>query len=354
MIEFGGWNLPVWFSSISEEHNAVRQCAGLFDVSHMGRFQVTGPTASAFLQYVTCNDVAKLKPGKSQYTALLTDSGGTVDDLIIYKESETCYWAVVNAGNRQKDWDWLHHHLAGFDGTTLEDWSDAYALLALQGPRALAFADSVFSPPPSSLPPFGHGDFDWNGRKVHISRTGYTGEDGVEIFVPAGRAELLWDQILSVRMDNGESVVPCGLGARDTLRLEAGLPLYGHELSEKLSPMDIGFGWIVKMQKGDFIGKRALEERIAAGSLLHLYGLIGESGVPRPDCPVFLRDTDDRATTRVGTVTSGTFSPYLKRPIAMFLSPESLQPGTPLMFQVRDTLHKAILVNLPFKRRSQA
>lgn len=353
MIEFAGWFLPVWYSGISEEHNAVRNNAGLFDVSHMGRYRVVGTSATDFLQYVTCNDVATLKPGRAQYTAFLTETGGTVDDLIVYKVSDTEYWMVVNAGNRQKDWEWLDSHLASFKGTHLEDWSDSLALLALQGPNAIACADTIFRPAPSSLSVFGHGFFEWDGRKVRIARTGYTGEDGVEIFVPAGRAEVLWDQILELQLESIDRVKRCGLGARDTLRLEAGLPLYGHELTEELSPLDIGYGWIVKMQKANFVGKNALQQKLSAGGFQHLNGLIGESGVPRENCPVFLWEPDGSVGKKVGIVTSGTFSPFLKKPIAMFLSREPVSPETRLFFQVRDTFHQAVSVNLPFVRRSR-
>ncbi|MHA2642391.1 MAG: glycine cleavage system aminomethyltransferase GcvT [bacterium JZ-2024 1] len=353
MVEFAGWILPVWFSSISEEHLCVRNFAGLFDVSHMGRYRIIGPRATDFLQLMTCNDVGKLKPGKAQYTAMLTESGGTVDDLILYKESETEYWAVVNAGNRQKDWNWMIDHLEGFGGTTLEDWSDAYAMLALQGPGALKVADSVFSPLPSSVPPFGHGIFDWDGRKVRIARTGYTGEDGIEVFVPSGRVELLWDQLLDLRLDGDRRVLPCGLGARDTLRLEASLPLYGHELNEDLSPLDIGFAWMVKLQKPDFVGKKALEVRIKEGRIRHLYALYAESGVPRAACPVHLRSADGSPQEFIGHISSGTFSPYLKKGIAMVISEKMLPPDTQVLFQVRDTYYPGILKHPPFIRRQK-
>jgi aminomethyltransferase len=351
IIEFAAWLLPVWYSGISDEHNAVRNFAGVFDVSHMGRFRVVGRGATDFLQFVTCNDAARLKPGKAQYTALLTDTGGTVDDLIIYKESVSIFWAVVNAGNRATDWDWMNEHIGRFPGTTLEDWSDAYALIAFQGPRAVALSEPLFSPSPAGLSSFGHEVFDWGSRKVRIARTGYTGEDGIEVFVPAGRAELLWDQILSLGGENGTKATPCGLGARDTLRLEAGLPLYGHELSDTLSPLDIGFAWMVKMQKGEFIGKKALEARMAEGTLHRLYGLRGESGVPRHGDAVFLRDPDGSPARQVGFVTSGTFSPYLRKPIGMFVSRDTLAPDTPLLFSAHNTFHTAVLVDLPFKRR---
>lgn len=258
-IDFGGWDLPVQFSSIKAEHEAVRTKAGLFDVSHMGEVLVTGEGSLAYLQKMMTNDVSKLKIGQAQYTAMCYETGGTVDDLLIYKRAEDNYLLVVNASNLDKDLEWMKKHQT--DNVTIEDKSDEYALLALQGPRAEAILQTLTAEPLNEIKFFRFKeDVEIAGQSVLISRTGYTGEDGFELYGSPEAIVVLWKEILAA--GESEGLVPAGLGARDTLRFEAGLPLYGQELSQEISPLEAGLGFVVKVNKEeDFLGKAALKEQ---------------------------------------------------------------------------------------------
>ena len=348
-IDFGGWELPVQFSGIQKEHEAVRERAGLFDVSHMGEFYAEGPGAESFLQRMTTNDVSLLGPGKAQYTLLCYPDGGVVDDLLVYKRDEGKYMLVVNAANIAKDWEWLCRHLPA-EGVSLRNVSAATALLALQGPLAA----SILSPlcegyDPSVLRPF---TFKPAARvcgiKTLLSRTGYTGEDGYELYVAAEDAPVLWDALMRAAEPRG--LVPAGLGARDTLRFEAGLPLYGQELSPSISPLEAGLGRFVKWDSGPFIGREALLRQHEEGVPRRLAGLeMIDRGIPRAHYPVFAPGTEDP----IGEVTTGTQSPTLKKNLGLALiAGAHAAAGTVLEVEIRGKRLKAKVVPLPFYRRN--
>jgi aminomethyltransferase len=339
MVPFGGWDMPVRYTGDMDEHHAVRQAAGLFDVSHMGEFRVTGPGAEAFVQRVVANDVSKLAADQALYTQFTLPTGGTVDDLLVYRQPDG-FLLVVNASNIEKDWAWLQSHKPA--DVTLADESDATAMLAIQGPHAAA----IVGEPAASLGSFRWVDGTFAGIPVRFARTGYTGEDGFEVFCDAAQGPALWRALLAAGKDHG--LKPAGLGARDTLRLEAGLPLYGHELTDDISPVMAGHGWSVKLAKGDFFGREALEKH-KAGDMTHkVVGLQMEGrNIARQGYPVFAGDV------RVGEVVSGTFSPTLQVPIATALV-EAAACDQPLHVEIRGQRHLATTVKLPFYRRPKA
>ena len=263
MVDFAGWLMPVQYKSIAIEHMAVRTKVGLFDVSHMGEFLVTGAKARDFVQFMIANDIDRLsKPNMALYTQMCTDEGGTVDDLIVYR-LEGGYLLVVNASNIEKDWNWLQENIDAYKGVSMKDISEDTSLLALQGPGAVELMSIMGEDAVKDLRPFHYSTGKLEGIDAAWGRTGYTGEDGFEIFVAANKAERLWRKIL----ERGQSfgIEPCGLGARDTLRLEAGLPLYGHELDENTSPLEAGLGWSVKLEKGEFMGSSTLNAQNKMG-----------------------------------------------------------------------------------------
>ncbi len=346
-IDFGGWDLPVQFEGILREHEAVRTAAGLFDVSHMGEFIVEGEGAEDFLQRMTTGDVAKLASGQAQYSLMCYSDGGVVDDLLVYKKAEGSYMLVVNASNIDKDFEWLSKHLEG--AVTLVNVSDETALLALQGPRAEAVLQRLTDVPLGELKPFRFIDQAPIGDvNALVSRTGYTGEDGFELYVRSEDAASLWEQLLEIGQDEG--LVPIGLGARDTLRFEARLPLYGQELSASISPLEAGLGFFVKLEgKGDFIGRDALVRQKAAGVPRKLVGIeMIERGIPRSHYPVGIGDSV------IGEVTTGTQSPTLKKNVglALILS-EYAQPGTRLWVEIRGKRVEAEVVKTPFYSRKK-
>lgn len=344
-IDFGGWELPVHFTGIQREHDAVRQQAGLFDVSHMGEFMVTGRFAESFLNRMTTNDVSKLADGQAQYTLMCYPDGGVVDDLLVYRISADQYLVVVNASNIDKDFDWLREHLIG--DVLLENVSDKYALLALQGPLAVEILQAAGAESNVlELPSFHFKkDIVLAGARTIVSRTGYTGEDGFEIYVPSEQAGTVWNAILA----GGEplGVVPAGLGARDTLRFEARLPLYGQELSSTITPLEAGVGFFVKLNKEDFIGKDALVRQKEEGLPRKLVGLeMIDRGIPRSHYPVYAGDI------RIGEVTTGTQSPTLKRNLGLALiDAEYSALGTVVEVEIRGKKRKAEVVKTPFYKK---
>ncbi len=346
-VEFGGWDMPVQFSGIIAEHEAVRQRAGLFDVSHMGEFEVVGQDARPYLQHVVTNDVDKLTPGRALYSPMCNEQGGTIDDLLIYCFADNRFWVVVNAGNIDSDFAWMSEQATGYQ-VKLTNLSQAVALLALQGPKAVDILAQLTDAAVQNIPYYQFEEGRVNGVKAIISRTGYTGEDGFELYVDAEHAVSLWEALLT----KGESfgLVPCGLGARDTLRLEARMPLYGHELTRDISPLEAGIGFSVKLDKGDFIGCTALSAQKQAGLKRKVVGIeMLERGIPRAGYPVLM---DDR---QVGVVTSGTMSPTLKKPIALALVEiDAAAVGTACFVQIRDKKVAATVVKTPFYRRPQA
>lgn len=345
-IDFGGWDLPVQFSSIKAEHEAVRTKAGLFDVSHMGEVLVTGEGSLAYLQKIMTNDVSKLKIGQAQYTAMCYENGGTIDDLLIYKRDEDNYLLVVNASNIEKDLEWMNKHAT--EDVVIEDKSSAYALLALQGPRAEAILQGLTEEPLNEIKFF---RFKENvsicGQDVLISRTGYTGEDGFELYASPEAIVVLWKEILTAGASEG--LIPAGLGARDTLRFESGLPLYGQELSADISPLEAGLGFVVKLNKeADFIGKAALTAQKENGVPRKLVGLeMIDKGIPRTGYKVFIEDE------AIGEVTTGTQSPTLNKNIGFaLLKAEHAVEGNEVIVQVRKRMLKAVVVGAPFYKRS--
>ena len=311
-IDFGGWELPVQFSSIKIEHEAVRTKAGLFDVSHMGEVFVSGAGALAYLQKLVTNDVSKLVDGQAQYTAMCYEDGGTIDDLLIYKRGDNDYLLVVNASNIDKDVAWMNSHATA--DVVIEDKSADYGLLALQGPEAQEVLQKLTDEPLADIKFFRFKEnVNVAGHSVLVSRTGYTGENGFEIYGSSEAIVALWPAIL--KAGEAEGVIPAGLGARDTLRFEAGLPLYGQELSKDISPLETGLGFVVKLNKEeDFLGKAALTAQKENGVPRKLIGLeMIDKGIPRTGYKVFLGDVE------IGEVTTGTQSPTLKKNIGFAL-----------------------------------
>jgi len=346
-IDFGGWDLPVQFSSIKEEHEAVRTAAGLFDVSHMGEVEITGADSLAFIQKMTTNDASKLSDGQAQYTFMCYPDGGTVDDLLVYKKAENDYLLVINASNIEKDVEWLLHHVEG--DVTVQNVSPEIALMALQGPSAEKVLDKLTE---TDLSTIGFFRFDQDvkisGITTLVSRTGYTGEDGFEIYCKAEDAIRLWELILEAGKDDG--VIPCGLGARDTLRFEANLPLYGQELSQDISPLEAGLGFAVKVDKAvRFIGQEALRNQKATGVSRKLVGIeMIDRGIPRTHYPVYVGDE------QVGEVTTGTQSPTLKKNIGLALiKAELAQMDAEVEVEIRGKRLKAKIVKTPFYKREK-
>ena len=344
-VPFGGWEMPLQYSSIREEALAVRRAAGLFDVSHMGRYEVKGLGAQASLQKILTNDVGALPVGKAAYSLICREDGGIVDDVIAYKRSPEDFIVVVNAANRRKDWDWIQGHLE--PETDLVDRSEELALIAFQGPAATRLLDVSRETSISAVevPQFGflEGVSVAGLRCELICRTGYTGEDGWELMVPAEQVEALWDRLL----DTDGAVRPCGLGARDLCRLEAGLRLYGQDMDDATNPYEAGLGWTVKLDKGDFIGRSTLAEVKASGPRRSTIGLSCEGKtIPRHDAAV------SNDGVEVGRVTSGSWSFLLERGIAMAsIETGAVAPGETVSVDVRGHPAQAQVVRLPFYRR---
>jgi len=339
IVEFGGWDMPVQYSTIVEEHNAVRTGCGLFDISHMGRLSFSGKGALDFLQAVATNNVASMKDGQVRYNLILNDQGGIRDDVLIYRWPYG-FAMVVNASNRTKILGWLEQHKAGRD----VQWADQTAstcMIAVQGPKALAAVRGLVPIDLEGLAYYYAAPTRYRDQNCVVSRTGYTGEDGVEFMVPASQGVTLWEELRS------RGAVPCGLGARDTLRFEAAMPLYGHELNEDIDPFQAGLAWAVKMDKGAFIGKDALERRQQDRNRRVRVGLELEGKrIAREGAAVL---SGERVS---GQVTSGTFAPTLNRALAMaYVDPGHSATGTACSVDVRGKPADARVVPLPFYRR---
>lgn len=343
MVEFHGWLLPLQYSGILAEHNAVRNAAGLFDVSHMGEISVKGEGSEASLQCILTNDISAMAPGRALYSPMCYPDGGIVDDLLVYKLDEESYMLVVNAANVERDRQWLLLHASG---AKIEDISDRYAQLALQGPNSLEILQRLTPQPVNEIGFFRFkSNVSIGSASALLSRTGYTGEDGFEIYLDAAEAPTLWQRLLDAGSSLG--LVPAGLGARDTLRFEACLPLYGNELSEKVTPLEAGLDRFVKFNK-DFIGKEALWAQKEGGVRRRIAGLeLLDPGVPRQGYEV---RADGKA---VGVVTSGNFAPYLKKYLALaLLNSDFSREGQKLLVSIRGKEHRATVVPTPFYRRS--
>jgi aminomethyltransferase len=351
IIPFAGWEMPVQYSGIIAEHNAVRNQAGLFDLGHMGQVDVRGPDALAFLQAITPNDVAELIPGQAHYSMLPNQQGGLLDDILIYRRpDEDGYMVVVNASNRFRDVEWMRQQRAArpdFD-VTVEDISDATGMIAIQGPRAVEIAQTLSEDDISGIDYYHWRAGTIAGTPAMLARTGYTGEDGFEIYPDIGSVGKVWDALLDAGRDKG--LVPVGLGARDTLRLEARMPLYGQELSETISPFEAGIGWAVKLEKGDFVGRNAMAKVKADGPKRKAVGfhMTERSGAPRTHFPVGV----DGAV--VGEVTSGAYSPTLGENIGLALiASDYAGVGKPLQVEIRGKWVNAEQIKMPFYKRTK-
>ncbi len=342
MVDFAGWEMPVQYTGVIEEHRAVRTAAGLFDVSHMGEVGVRGAGAEAFLQRLTPNDVSKLVPGRAHYSGLLTDRATYIDDILVYKLGGEDFMVVVNASNAPRDFEWIASRAEGQAEVT--DESERYALLALQGPRALGMLAPLASPDVSALKYYGFAQGTVDGAPALISRTGYTGEDGFEIYLAPEHAPGVWRKLLAA------GATPAGLGARDTLRLEAAMALYGHEIDESTTPFEAGLNWVVKLDKGEFLGRDALAAQKAAGIGRKLVGFeVRGRGIARQGHTVVSESGP------VGVVTSGTWSPTFEKALGLaYVPPEMAAPGTPLAIDVRGKPLPAVVVETPFYKRPKS
>jgi len=346
-IEFFGWEMPLEYTGIIPEHLAVRTKAGLFDVSHMGEIKVSGRQALDFLQYLTPNNAARVTPCKAQYSALTTPQGTFVDDLIVYCLDESVYLLVVNAANTEKDHQWLLDHSRRFD-VRIEDMSDAYTQLALQGPLALSILQPLTGIKLEEMPNFGVEKGTVAGEEAMVSRTGYTGEDGFEIYTLSTQPEVVWKALMEQGSPLG--LIPVGLGARDTLRLEARLMLYGNDIDETTTVLEAGLGWLVKFKKGDFMGREALLKQKEEGIKKKLVGFeLVERGIARPHYPVYV---DGR---QVSEVRSGSYSPFLRKSIGLaYLPADMTEVGRDIEIGMRGKRVKARLVPTPFYKRGKA
>ena len=349
LVEFGGWEMPVQYSGILDEHRAVRQRAGLFDVSHMGEFRVEGPGALDLLQALVPNNVARLEINQALYSQICCPDGGTLDDLIIYRLGDDKYMVVVNAGTMDKDWAWFGEQARAHMGFSLSNVSYETGLIALQGPLALSILQPLTATALEGITYYHCERGEVAGIPAIISRTGYTGEDGFELYTAAADTVRMWRALLEAGKPRG--LLPAGLGARDTLRLEAGYCLYDHELTEQITPLEAGLGWTVKLDKGcDFIGREALASEKQNGLRQKLVGIeLSERGVPRTGYAILHEGQP------VGKLTSGTLSPTLERPIGLgYVPTEYAKVGTALTIDIRGRPVPASVVALPFYRRPSA
>ena len=345
MVDFGGWDMPVQYSGILEEHHAVRRSVGLFDVSHMGEIEITGRDAFALTDFVTTNAVAKLQIGQAQYTGLLYEHGGFVDDILVHKVADDHYFLCVNASNQEKDFE----HIAGANGTgaRVEFASNRYAQLAIQGPKALLTLRKLTAADLAAIPYYHFTDGAVSGTRARIARTGYTGEDGFEIYIAPEQAERVWNEILEAGQEFG--IKPCGLGARNTLRLEAKMALYGHEIHASITPFEADLAWIVKMDKGEFIGRVALAKQKAAGITRKLAGFeMTGRGIGRDGYEVFQNGAP------AGWVTSGGPAPELNKNIGLcYLPTDRAKPGERIQIMIRNQAVDAVTVPTPFYKRAK-
>ncbi len=356
LIEFGGWEMPVQYTSITDEHLTVRNAAGIFDISHMGEVTISGTGAEAFLNSVLTNDIRKLASGEGQYTLMCRENGGVIDDLYVYKLSEAVYFLIINASRIEPDVAWLQAQAAKFSGDLkITDASRQYAAIAVQGPRVKEFINAVIPGASSSamrvnvvtdLKKNQIGGFKFEHHAVFVSRTGYTGEDGFEIVGSDESIQHLWDKFISIGAPFG--LKPAGLGARDTLRTEVCYPLYGHELDEQTTPIEAGVGFFVSLDKGEFIGRAVLAEQKAGGSKKKCiaFKMTDKSAPPRPHYPIWVNGTG------VGEVVSGTQSPSLNVGIGMGYVPlEFAKPDTKIEIEIRGKRFAAVIVTKPIYKK---
>ena len=345
MVEFFDWEMPVEYAGIVKEHLAVRQKAGLFDVSHMGEIKVQGPQALDYIQYLTPNNAAHVNTERAQYSALITPEGTFVDDMLIYLLEENKYLLVVNAANEDKDFKWVSSHTKGFD-VNVENISDKYSQIAIQGPKALEILKPLTDVSLEELKAFQVAFGSVAGVEAMVSRTGYTGEDGFEVYTKSNKPGKIWDTLLEQGKNAG--IQPIGLGARDTLRLEACLMLYGNDIDNTTSLLEAGMRWLVKFKKGDFLGREALLTQKKEGLKRRLIGFeLQERGIARSHYPVYIKGE------KISEVTSGTLSPYLKKSIGLaYLPIEYTEIGTEFEIGIRGRRVKTRVVPIPFYKRN--
>jgi aminomethyltransferase len=346
MVNFGGWDMPVEYSGIVSEHLATRTAAGLFDVSHMGEIELRGPQALDWVQWVTCNDAARLTDGQAQYSGLMTAAGTFIDDLLVHKISDGHYFLCVNASNQDQDFDYIRDAGRSRFHAQVENAGERYSQLAIQGPKALGILTRFTRAPIGSLKYYHFLFGEVDGVSALIARTGYTGEDGFEIYFAPEHTEKLWNDLLEA--GNPEGLLPCGLGARNTLRLEAGMCLYGHEIDDTTTVWEANLGWICKPGKGDFLGRNALLAQKETGIRRILAGFeMQDRMIARDGYPVIVGNGQ-----KAGCVTSGSPAPFLKKNIGMAYVPvESSAPGTQVRIGVRSQEAPAKIVPLPFYKR---
>jgi aminomethyltransferase len=354
MVDFGGWDMPVQYRGLIEEHIAVRTAVGLFDVSHMGDIQLRGPNSLAAVQKLLMNDASKLQTGQAHYSAMLYPNGTFVDDVVLHKLGDNDYLIVINAGTREKDVQWVRQVIGGMSGVHVNDFSDYYTQLAIQGPKAQATLQKLTG---VDLTPIKNYWFTWGQvcgcHNVMIARTGYTGEDGFEIYIPSDEptSARVWGEVLAAGEEFG--IIPCGLGARNTLRLESAMALYGHEISDTINVFEANLGRYCKLDKDtDFVGREALlEVQNSGGPARRLVGLeMVDRGIGRDGYPVATLDG-----TRIGEVTSGSPAPFLKKNIALAYVPIAYtEVGTEVAVEIRGQLVKAVVVPTPFYKRPKA
>jgi len=345
MVDFGGWDMPVQYSGILDEHHAVRKSVGLFDVSHMGEIEIHGPEAFALTDYVSTNAVAKLKIGQAQYSGLLYDHGGFVDDILVHKVADDHYFICVNASNQDKDYEYIA--AANRHNANVEFAGDRYAQLAIQGPKGPATLQKLTAADLSAIQYYHFADGMVCGTTARIARTGYTGEDGFEIYVAPEEAERIWDEIMNAGQEFG--IRPCGLGARNTLRLEAKMALYGHEIHASITPLEADLAWIAKLDKDDFLGKSALAKQKEQGVTRKLVGFeMTGRGIARDGYEVYLDGGP------VGWVTSGGPSPTLNKNIGLcYLPTDRAKPGQQIRIMIRNQPVEAVTVPTPFYKRAK-
>ncbi|MBC7818311.1 MAG: glycine cleavage system aminomethyltransferase GcvT [Planctomycetaceae bacterium] len=345
MVEFGGWHMPVQYRSITEEHHAVRRAAGLFDIAHMGRLKFSGPDSERFLDHLLTNDVASLKDCQVRYSLVCNEMGGVLDDVLVTK-FDGWHLLVVNASNRLKIVDWIERQRSGFD-VQIEDKTSEWSMLALQGPKSVELLSSLIDADLAGMKYYFSCGADVLGVRGIVSRTGYTGEDGFEVIASREHGVKLWEALIERGASAG--LLPCGLGCRDTLRLEAAMPLYGHELSESLDPISAGLSFAVKPQAKDFIGKAALLAKPQPPAKQRVGLVLAGRRIAREGAQVLAGQVD------IGEVTSGTFSPTLEKPIAMaYLAREAAILDANVEVDIRGQSERATIVKLPFYRRPRA
>jgi aminomethyltransferase len=354
LVEFGGWEMPVQYTGIIDEHNAVRTAAGLFDIAHMGEVRVRGPVSLPFLNHVLTNNLSRLSPGHGQYTLMCNEAGGTIDDLYVYQLAPEEYLLIVNASRIEPDYAWLKEQFSRFPSswqTEVVNESESLGAVAIQGPRVAEFIDRCFSSAasaaqsnPTALKKNQIAEFMFDRSPVQVARTGYTGEDGFEVVAPSSVLPELWMRLINAGQAYG--IKPAGLGCRDTLRTEMGYPLYGHELDEHTSPLQAGLGRFVDLEKPDFIGRAALLAQKANGlnKKCIAFMMTEKSAPPRPRYPIW----NEQATVRLGEVVSGTLSPSLGTGIGMgYIPPQHASPGTLLNIEIRGKFAPARIVTKP-------